>query len=402
MTVRIAFLLAVLLGTDASAQTQRVMILGDSWAWRREASLNQVILRDHGHSNARTVAPPRILFASRMSEPDRLQDIADWLATYPDTAVIHLSIGANDLNVTPETAGTPHEAEVIAEILENVDIVVDHIWSLRPGLPIFWSSYDYFRPRPNFGSPAEMNDIFLTFNAACAEFARSKDPLLTYDDAYGTLQVAFGFDGVQYTPFDPSFPIPPGDPSLPDPQWPGPYAAYPLGDPDHPNDAGWTALAEAQYQSFYRAFFGGAQFTINAGMNDAWFNPDTPGQGFFFNVFPDLGLVFLAWFTYDTQRPPAEVMAELGEPGHRWLTALGGFDGDTATLEFELTEGGIFDEVPPEVVQTQGYGSITVEFESCTNATVTYAVPAAGVSGEIPVQRIVTDNVALCEALASQ
>lgn len=30
-------------------------------------------------------------------------------------------------------------------------------------------------------------------------------------------------------------------------------------------------------------------FVINAGLNDAWFNPETDGQGFFISVFPGLG-----------------------------------------------------------------------------------------------------------------
>jgi sugar lactone lactonase YvrE len=74
-----------------------------------------------------------------------------------------------------------------------------------------------------------------------------------------------------------------------------------------------------------------ADFVINAGLNDAWFNASTPGQGFFVTVFPDSGQVFLAWFTYDTERPDESVTAILGEPGHRWLTAFGPYEGDTAT-----------------------------------------------------------------------
>ncbi|MDX1555108.1 MAG: hypothetical protein R3212_03685, partial [Xanthomonadales bacterium] len=68
---------------------------------------------------------------------------------------------------------------------------------------------------------------------------------------------------------------------------------------------------------------GGAGFQINAGLNDAWFNALTPGQGFFITVFPDIEMMFLAWFTYDTERPDPSVMADVGEPGHRWLTAFG-------------------------------------------------------------------------------
>ena len=35
-------------------------------------------------------------------------------------------------------------------------------------------------------------------------------------------------------------------------------------------------------------------FLINAGLNDAWYNPATDGQGFFITVFPDIGYVLLA------------------------------------------------------------------------------------------------------------
>ena len=144
---------------------------------------------------------------------------------------------------------------------------------------------------------------------------------------------------------------------------------------------------------------GVASFTVNAGMNDAWYNPATPGQGFFFNVFPDLGLVFFAWFTYDTARPSQQVVAVLGEPGHRWLTAIGPFAGDTVTLDVELTEGGVFDMVPPQPDQTPAYGTITVVFHDCSTGTLFYEFPSLGLSGEIPIQRIVQDNVPLCQAL---
>ena len=78
-------------------------------------------------------------------------------------------------------------------------------------------------------------------------------------------------------------------------------------------------------------------------MSDAWFFPGTAGQGFFIIVWEDTGLIFLAWFTYDTERPPDDVIAFLGEAGHRWLTGLGPFDGDTALLDVFLSSGMIFD-----------------------------------------------------------
>jgi hypothetical protein len=58
-------------------------------------------------------------------------------------------------------------------------------------------------------------------------------------------------------------------------------------------------------------------FHINAGLNDAWFEPATTGQGFFHVVFPDIELVFLSWFTYDTERPPDDVTAIRPGGNHR-------------------------------------------------------------------------------------
>jgi hypothetical protein len=74
----------------------------------------------------------------------------------------------------------------------------------------------------------------------------------------------------------------------------------------------------------------GLPFRINSGLNGAWYNPDTAGQGVFISVFPDSGQIFLAWFTYDMERPPESVSANLADPGHRWLTAFGAYDGNQA------------------------------------------------------------------------
>jgi hypothetical protein len=140
-------------------------------------------------------------------------------------------------------------------------------------------------------------------------------------------------------------------------------------------------------------------FSINAGLNDAWFNPDTAGQGFFITVYPDIEMMFLAWFTYDTVRPAGNVQANLGEPGHRWLTAFGQYAGNIAELDIELTSGGVFDAANPAPGSVPD-GTIVVNFEGCNAATVDYDILSAGVTGEIPIERIALDNLAVCEALA--
>ena len=139
-------------------------------------------------------------------------------------------------------------------------------------------------------------------------------------------------------------------------------------------------------------------FAINGYLSDAWFDPLTDGQGFFIIVWEDIQTVFLSWFTYDTERPPEDVTAILGEPGHRWLTAQGAYDGDTATLEVNLTEGGVFDSATPAPAPAQPVGSITITWSGCNTGFLSYSLPDLGLSGDIPIERIVLDNVPACEA----
>jgi len=149
---------------------------------------------------------------------------------------------------------------------------------------------------------------------------------------------------------------------------------------------------------------GGPGFEINAGLNDAWYNPETFGQGFFITVLPFPNpesrgkKMFLAWFTYDTERPPSEITAILGEPGHRWLTAYGDYSGDTAVLDIEITQGGVFNSTTPPATQEPG-GVITVTFTDCANGILSYDIPSIAESGIIPIQRIADDNVPWCESM---
>jgi len=142
----------------------------------------------------------------------------------------------------------------------------------------------------------------------------------------------------------------------------------------------------------------GVGFAINDGLSDAWFDPATHGQGFFIIVWPDTGIVFLSWFTYDTERPPQNVTALLGDPGHRWLTAQGAFSGDTASLDVYLTAGAVFDSALPAPAPPVQDGTITITWNGCNSALLTYGITSLGLAGQIPLERIATDRVPLCEA----
>jgi PKD repeat protein len=138
---------------------------------------------------------------------------------------------------------------------------------------------------------------------------------------------------------------------------------------------------------------------INVGMMDAWFDPATAGQGFLITVWPDIEFMFLAWFTFDTERPPEDIEAILGDPGHRWITAQGSFSGDTAVLDVFLTSGGTFDSAEPAAVTDPApIGSMTIHWTGCNAATVDYDIPALDLVGEVPIERIVPEHVAECEA----
>ena len=142
------------------------------------------------------------------------------------------------------------------------------------------------------------------------------------------------------------------------------------------------------------------EFTINAGLNDAWFNKATDGQGFFVTVFPELNVILIAWFTYDTVLPAGDVTANLGDPGHRWLTAVGTIEGNMSVMTIEIAAGGLFDTVGG-VTRVED-GTITLEFKNCNEGTATYNIPSISAQGVVPIERVAKDNVSLCQALLQQ
>ena len=148
---------------------------------------------------------------------------------------------------------------------------------------------------------------------------------------------------------------------------------------------------------------GSFPFVINAGLNDAWYNPATNRQGFLITVYPISKLMFVTWFTFDTERPSEDASSLLGDPGHVWLTAQGPYNGDTANLIIYLTEGGVFDSAqPPASTDQAGIGTMIIEFADCNEALITYDIASPDISGEIPIQRIVSENVPACELLVEQ
>jgi len=129
--------------------------------------------------------------------------------------------------------------------------------------------------------------------------------------------------------------------------------------------------------------FGDSEFRINEGLND---------------VFPEIKMMFLSWFTYDTERPDENVPSNLGDPGHRWLTAFGPYDGSQAVLKIDITHGGIFNSGIPKPTHKRD-GTIKVDFTDCNTGVVSFNIPSIGQQSAIPIERITLDLVPFCEQL---
>ena len=130
---------------------------------------------------------------------------------------------------------------------------------------------------------------------------------------------------------------------------------------------------------------------INAGMDGAWFDPNTSGQGFFIDAHPDPeggNFIFVAWFTY----------GEDTASGQRWLTAQGSFEGSIAELDVFETTGGSFDD--PQATSTTQVGTMSIDFADCSNAQLTYSLTDNGVEGDMAITRVLPGGQALCEELS--
>ena len=132
-------------------------------------------------------------------------------------------------------------------------------------------------------------------------------------------------------------------------------------------------------------------FSINAGHSGSWFNPETSGQGVLIDAVPELGLMFIGWFTYTDPN--------LGNPGEgQWYSALGEIAGNSASLILNESTGGEFDN--SREVTTVDIGEATIEFEDCETGTFTYAFDD-GRTGSFPIQRAIPGSGNPCREFSA-
>ena len=146
-------------------------------------------------------------------------------------------------------------------------------------------------------------------------------------------------------------------------------------------------------------------FKINSGLSGLWHYHETSGSGIMLEVFPQIKKAFMAWFTYDTQLPDENTVANVGDAGHRWLTGIGDLDLENNSITFELTStsGGLFDN--PQDTQNSEfgtYGTLIITFNNCGEAQVSYNLIEQELSNTFPIEKVVSDNIPLCEGLYNQ
>ena len=381
-----------------------IVIFGDSWAKPMGPAL-QWVLDNHGHEDVNVHTTKFWGLAVRLGSPEGLAYITQQLDLHPEANIVTLSVGYNDVHCDldgstchvrwrPGMAGTLSESEILDSIVLDTEKIVDHIASIRPGAKVLLQSYDFMRPLEEIatkGTPPENNTVHLKWADRVAKLAQRK-PTLTFVNLHGLMQVTYGFDGIAHTIHDPSEVIPPGDPSLPDPNLPSPYPPF-GNDRTHLNRDGLRVLAEAHYQEFYGPLLEDSEPGINGGHSGAWFNPEISGQGQMIDIDPTSQFMFLAWFTFTD--------AASGNPGQQhWYTAQGNYSGNKAELILHETLGGKFDD--PQDVATRPVGTATISFSDCEQGQMVYSIDTDGRAGTTPLIRAIPGSGNVCKEQSSK
>lgn len=134
---------------------------------------------------------------------------------------------------------------------------------------------------------------------------------------------------------------------------------------------------------------GKRNINVNYGMVGSWYNPNTPGQGFFIDIDPFSYSMFVGWFVYDTTLDVTG--GEIPGSEQRWFTALGRYLGSHADLTVYQTRGGQFNLSTP--VTNTPVGTLSIEFIDCDNANLTFNLELFNLTGTHSIQRLFPDSV---------
>jgi hypothetical protein len=132
-------------------------------------------------------------------------------------------------------------------------------------------------------------------------------------------------------------------------------------------------------------------------LSGLWYQPETSGQGFYFEIRPEQSVVFGGWYTYAGAASSSSEKIGKSGPRHRWFTAQASFSfGQTSSrMIIYRNTGGNFDA--PPITQGVQVGTATLTFQSCSSGRFDYEIDLDGTirRGSIPLSRL--DSTQYCQ-----
>ncbi len=267
----------VALNPLVSAQdTERVLIVGDSWAeltWVF-GSIDSALERA-GHGDKIAVGGVTAIGGTTAQEwatPSYQALIQQELSAFPTIDVVHLNIGGNDfLGAWNASMTSAQEQALFAQTATDVEAVVQYIHSLNPNIQVVLNGYDYV----NFvemratdpwtmlmwvllGMPSAQRINQALFDSSATVYWRLRnDPAVHFINHAGLMQWVFGYPTHGIAPR--SVPLPGNEPNNyspalgGDPLLPSPPAA--MLDGIHLNKRGYDAIALHCAFYFYADWF---------------------------------------------------------------------------------------------------------------------------------------------------
>jgi hypothetical protein len=121
-----------------------------------------------------------------------------------------------------------------------------------------------------------------------------------------------------------------------------------------------------------------------------WYQPETSGQGFNFEIRPEQSIIFGGWYTYAGAGSASSEKTGKSGPRQRWFSVTASYTpGQTSsTMTIYRNTGGNFDA--PPITQGVAVGTATLTFQSCTSGRFDYELDLDGTprSGSIPLTRL--------------
>lgn len=182
----------VLFATLAEAQTTRVLLIGDSWAELESSSdaFGQALQNAGlGQFDEDSVAAGGSTASEWANTSTLLDSITDAVTNTPTIDIFFIQLGGNDFFRSAVSPSTESEfATFWTAVWDDIQVVIDHIQTLKPNAKIVYSNYDY----PNDGDGMHLGLRTLGEEAiARAE----RDPDLFYLNTLGLAHHLLGVPG---------------------------------------------------------------------------------------------------------------------------------------------------------------------------------------------------------------